>query len=266
MFDNDAKIIESMAPYLRRVLIADPQAANARMLGELLRGAVGSQVWAAPTTEKALKLAGSVKPDIVFVEMVAEGLDGMAFTRRLRRSRMPCRTAPVIMLTGTATAAAILAARDAGVHEFLSRPFTLKDLLRRLEAVTLRPRDWIEAVDYVGPDRRRFNSGDYKGPLKRRTDKPAAQSAQASQALKILRSAIAGLEKDPAQALRALLAQAQTLQQAGAKARDIRMTTAAVELVQYLQEVERTGGRLHRAEVERLAQPLLLHLPKDEAA
>ena len=38
----------------------------------------------------------------------------------------------------------------------MRKPFTIGDLERRLEAVTLKPRDWVEAVQYVGPDRRRF--------------------------------------------------------------------------------------------------------------
>nr|6SFT_A Chain A, Two-component receiver protein CleD [Caulobacter vibrioides NA1000] len=33
-----------------------------------------------------------------------------------------------------------------------------------------KPREWVEAVAYVGPDRRRFNSADYKGPRKRKAD------------------------------------------------------------------------------------------------
>ncbi|RAK56150.1 response regulator [Phenylobacterium soli] len=252
-----------MAPMLQRVLIADPHTANARMVGELIRSMVRCQVWAAPTTDKALKLAGSVEPDIIFVEMSAGEMDGVAFTRKLRRSRLSCRQAPVIMMCGEATAAKILAARDCGVHEFLRKPFTVKDLVRRLEAVTLRPRDWVEAVDYVGPDRRRFNSGDYKGPLKRRSDAPATpDAARVSQALKIVRSAIASVDKDPAQALRALQTQATDLQKAGVKAGDMKLTTTAVDFNRYLAEVEKAGG-FDKAELAKKAAPLLAYLPKD---
>ena len=89
------------------------------------------------------------------------------------------------MISGDATAAQILGARDAGVHEFMRRPYTMGDLQKRLEAVSGRPRDWIEAIHYVGPDRRRFNSADYKGPTKRRTDGPI-KTQKLSQALKII--------------------------------------------------------------------------------
>ena len=264
MFDNDAKIIQRMAPMLQRVLIVDPHVANARIMGELIRSMIRCQVWGAPSAEKGLKLAGSVGPDVIFVELAAEGLDGVAFARKLRRSNLACRQVPVIMMTGQATAAGILAARDAGVHEFLRKPFTVKDLVRRLEAVTLRPRDWIEAVDYVGPDRRRFNSGDYSGPLKRRSDlPPMADAARTSQALKIIRSAIDAVEKDPTQALRALSAQAAELKSSGVKAGDMKLTQGAIEFARYLDGVEKAGG-FDVAELKRQAAPLLAYLPKDD--
>ena len=69
-----------------------------------------------------------------------------------------------------ATAASINGARNAGVHEFLLKPYTAGDLFKRVENVMLKPRPWIEAVMYVGPDRRRFNSGEFAGAKKRRSD------------------------------------------------------------------------------------------------
>jgi CheY-like chemotaxis protein len=264
VFDNDAKVTQRMAPLLQRVLIGDPHAANARLLGELLRDIFNCQVWAAASTDKALKLAGSIEPDLIFLEMSAEALDGIAFTQRLRRGHLTCRKAPVIMMTGHATAAAILAARDAGVHEFLRKPFTVKDLLRRLEAVTLRPRDWIEAVDYVGPDRRRFNSGEYSGPLKRSADVFDTPDAErTAQALKILRSALGAVRKDPVQALRAMQAQGTELEEVGARLDDARLTAQAVAFNQYLGQVR---GALDPAELEQRAAPLLAYLPKSEAS
>src|SRR5207302_6822055 len=184
--------------------------------------------WVAETHEKAVKLAGTVDPHIIFVEMGPTPVDGIALTRELRRSHLTARYAPVIMMTGQATAAGILAARDGGVHEFLRKPFTMKDLLRRLEAVTLRQRDWVEAVGYVGPDRRRFNSGDYSGSLKRRSDQRATpDSERLAQAVKILRSAINAVGSDPSQAMRSMQAQVTDLRKCGMSVADLKLTTAA---------------------------------------
>jgi DNA-binding response OmpR family regulator len=264
LFNADAKVVQRMAPLMQRVMIVDPQPAGARLIGELMRDIARSQIWVAETNEKAIRLAGSYDPHIIFAEMGPAPIDGIAFTRELRRSHLSARYAPVIMVTGQATAAGILAARDGGVHEFLRKPFTMKDLLRRLEAVTLRQRDWVEAVSYVGPDRRRFNSGDYSGNLKRRSDaKSASESERLAQALKILRSAINAVGSDPVQAMRSMQAQVVDLRKCGMSVADLKLTTAAIDFGRHLDEVERKGQPYDQAQLEQKAATLLAYLPKD---
>ncbi|HEY8574059.1 response regulator [Phenylobacterium sp.] len=262
--NDDAKTIAHMAPMLKRVLVVDPQPTSANVIAEHMRTVSKPDVWVAPTTDKGLKQADKVKPDIIFVELAGEKVDGVDFTRRLRRSSFACRKAPVILVTSQATAAAILAARDAGVHEFLRRPFTIKDLLKRLEAVTLNGRDWIEAVGYVGPDRRRFNSGDYSGPLKRQTDTQATpEEARVAQALKILRSALLAVESDRMQAIRALQAQTLELEEAAKAMADEKLLAATTSFHHYLFEAANSNLPLVRVEVERRAVPLLAYMPAD---
>ena len=265
MFDADKKSLAKMAPKLQRVLIADPQPASARVISDIMRDNLSSRVWLAESTDRALKLAETCEPQIIFTELSAGAVDGLEFTKKLRRSRYRSRMTPVIMVTSTATAAAILAARDAGVHEFLRKPFNMKDLTRRLEAVALRERDWVEAMGYVGPDRRRFNSGDYKGPRKRQNDAPEnPQEARITQALKILRSAIAGCEKDPEQAMRSLLAQASTIQQAATELKDLKLTMAAATFHRQLAALAHGHTALDKGQLERWAGPLLALLPKGD--
>src|SRR6202007_42283 len=144
--------------------------AQARLLADLMRGAGAREALFEPDERRALDLAETTGPSIIFVERSGPRLDGESFTRRLRRSDFACRRAPVIMVTADATLNTIMGARDSGVHEFLRQPFTATDLIRRVELVISKPRDWIEAVQYVGPDRRRFNSGEYSGRRKRRSD------------------------------------------------------------------------------------------------
>jgi len=267
LFDAEAKTIKAMSPMLQRVVVVDPQPHSARFTGELMRNIAHSQVWVAETNKKAISMVASYDPHIIFVEMAAGGVDGAAFTRELRRSRLKCRYAPVIMVTSQATAAGILGARDAGVHEFLRKPFTMKDLLRRLEAVTLRQRDWVEAVGYIGPDRRRFNSGDYSGPLKRRSDAQVTpDSARLAQALKILRSSIAAVDLDPDQAMRSMLVQAADLQKAGMAVADLKLTTAAIDFGRYLNEIEAKGAPYDKAQLQHRSASLLAYMPKDDDA
>lgn len=262
--NNDAKVIQRIAPLLQRVLIVDPTPAGANGIAEHLRQIGPLDVSTAHANDKALKLAGKVGPQLIFCALDGDKVDGVDFTQKLRRSEFSCRKAPVILITGQATAAAILAARDAGAHEFLRKPFIFRDLVKRLEAVTLHQRDWIEAVGYVGPDRRRFNSGDYSGPLKRHTDMDATpEEARIAQALKILKSAMTAVEQDRVQALRALVAQTNELEAAAVALDDARLKAATTTFHHYLHAAANSNQPIQRIEMERRAAPLLAYIRTD---
>ncbi|MDO8377358.1 response regulator [Phenylobacterium sp.] len=264
MFNEEHKLVQRMVPMLQRVLIVDPAPASARLLADLVRNISAGQIWNAPNNKRGLQAAEQVNPQLIFVELSGDNVDGIDFTRRIRREDFSCRQAPIIMVTATATAGAILGARDAGVHEFLRKPYTAKDLLRRLEAVTLRPRDWVEAVDYIGPDRRRFNSGDYKGKLKRRSDiKTTPDAARILQALKILRSALTAIESDPRQALRSMEAQVAELQRSAVAVSDLKLAACVGAFQRYLR-VATNRGVLIPHEVSAQAAPLLAFLPAED--
>lgn len=175
MFNADPKVIARLAPHLSRVLVFDPQPAAAKLMSELLKDMGARQVTCAGKTLKGLELIAHVDPQLICVEYRGADFEGPELVRRLRRSTLGARTAPIIMVTSEATVESIKAARDSGVHEFLRKPYTARDLFKRVENVALNPRLWIEAQMYVGPDRRRFNSGEFSGSKKRRAD--AAPSA-----------------------------------------------------------------------------------------
>jgi CheY-like chemotaxis protein len=170
VFNADPKTLQKIAPHLHRVLIVDPAPGYVRLLADLMTGLGARQITTCGDGERALAMLADVDPQIIFTEFSGEKLDGLEFTQRLRRSRLNCRQVPVIMTTAEATQQSILGARNSGVHEFLRKPFTAGDLFRRVENVMLKPRSWIEAQSYVGPDRRRFNSGEFVGAKKRRSD------------------------------------------------------------------------------------------------
>jgi CheY-like chemotaxis protein len=249
---------------LRHVLIVDPQPNSARALGELMRKPGGPEIWGAPTAARALKQAAKINPDLIFCELTADKLDGAALTRAIRRSDLVCRKTPVILVTADPSDQAVLAARDAGAHELLLRPILAKDLARRVDAAVQYPRDWVEAIEYVGPDRRRFNSADYRGALKRLADQPAASPVvQVGEALKIIRSALASLDADPAQARRALTAQTSILQAVAAATSDARLAAAVAPLARYLAEAQL---QLVADEAQRFAAGLLAYGGRDGRA
>jgi DNA-binding response OmpR family regulator len=264
MIFGEEKLARQLAPFLQRVLLLDESHAGARLLGELLKG-LGTRHLSLETHETAAMAAcKALEPQIIFTELTGKSLDGLGFVRALRRSTLVARQAPVIMLTTEATAAAIVASRNAGVHEFLRKPFTTKDLVRRIEAVTLRSRDWIEAINYIGPDRRRFNSGDYQGPRKRQSDQPnMADAARIRQALMILKSAIKAIESDPIQALRSMQAQAAELKRAAGSTKDQKLIAATGVFERCLAAASESGV-LSRSDVEASSASLWAFMPPDE--
>lgn len=230
MFAVDRRVLAKLEPVVKRVLIVDPNAHAARLLTEIMKGLGSRDIVVQPDEKRALKAAAELEPGIVFTERTGAGLDGESFARALRRSDMDCRRAPIIMVTADATARTIIGARDSGVHEFLRKPFTSADLFKRVENVALKPRDWVEAVGYVGPDRRRFNSGEFSGPGKRRADRsstgPAGLAAARDQAMRILAAALDQFDNDPMQAVRAIREQAGTLKALAMKSADSRLAVA----------------------------------------
>lgn len=158
-------------------------------------------------------------------------------------SDLPTRKAPVIMMASEPSEAVVRAARDAGVHEFLRKPFKVRDLTVRVEAVTQHDRRWIEAINYVGPDRRRFNSADYQGPLQRHREGAGMtdDEMRISESLKIMQSALQVIDTNPRQALRALQAQADELASAAARREDHVLASSALQLKGYLDRAARNG-------------------------
>ena len=118
-------------------------------------------------------------------------------------------------------------------------------------------------MQYVGPDRRRFNSGDYTGSLKRKSDLEVTDQSRIDQALRIIKSSLLAIGADPAQALRSLRAQAEILQGAGTRVGNSVLTDAATIFHDFLVDATEHGV-LNPRDTLAKAGPLLALLPKDE--
>jgi DNA-binding response OmpR family regulator len=108
--------------------------------------------------------------DLVIVDQnLGKGDEGIQLVRRVRKD--PASPSPyiaILMLTGYTEQRRVTAARDAGVTDFLSKPFTVTGLLRRIEALIVQARPFVRSPDYFGPDRRRRADPEYRGVERRR--------------------------------------------------------------------------------------------------
>jgi len=261
MIPTGATSSRQLSSFLQRVLLLDSSPGNARMMAELVKDLGADRLYTEVSETQAMETCRKFDPQLVITELSGPLFEGLKFTRALRRSGLACRSVPVIMITAEATTGAILGARNAGVHEFLRKPFTLRDLSRRIEAVMLHRREWIEAMNYVGPDRRRFNSGDYRGQRKRRSDSAAQEEqGRVERALRILKSALAAVETDPAQARRSIRAQAADLHAIALRGNDMKLMNAVAPLQRALMAIGETGP-LSRRPLEIAAANLWTLMP-----
>lgn len=94
--------------------------------------------------------------DILFCDHLMEPMDGLDLLSAIRRhEHEKLMFLPVVMMSGEADEKAVFSARDRGVTEYLAKPISVNNVVSRLLAIIDRPRPFIRAPEYFGPDRRR---------------------------------------------------------------------------------------------------------------
>lgn len=176
---NDAVKQEEAAFTGRSALIIDDNAFMRRLVRSLLRQFGFDDLHEAADGSAALERVGERHFDVVVCDWMMEPTDGYDFARSLRQHpNSSVRTLPVVMLTAVAEQAKVMAARDAGVTEYLVKPVSSGKLRARLIAALTRPRPFVACDSYVGPDRRRRDAADSRGKGRRLTDRLQAQATE----------------------------------------------------------------------------------------
>lgn len=159
---------------LSMLVVEDTQPMQ-KLLVSVLEALGIKNVETATNGEEAFRTFVQRNHDIVLSDWSMEPVDGIELTRKIRQNKLsPNRLVPVILITGYSAWSRVEEARDAGVTEFLVKPFTANDIARRVTHVINRPRDFIETQDFFGPDRRRRRDSQenaYRGPLRRENDR-----------------------------------------------------------------------------------------------
>lgn len=126
--------------------------------------------------EQGFEKMRASNPDVVIADWMMEPVNGIELAREIRTNTLsPNRMVPIILVTGYSALQRVAEARDAGVNEFLVKPFSANDLAKRIAYVINKPRDFIDNDTYFGPCRRRMRNPDYRGPFRRQEDKDAGR-------------------------------------------------------------------------------------------
>lgn len=110
-------------------------------------------------------------PDIIVTDWQMPEMDGIEMIKKIRTaSDSANRTIPIIMMTGYSSIGHVRQIMDSGATEFIAKPFTSKDLAKRISYMIKNPRDFIITPDFTGPSRRRRNASNYTGISRRKAD------------------------------------------------------------------------------------------------
>lgn len=138
------------------VVIADPVENMASLIGAMARG-LGHRMVLEITNPRELKaVLDSRSYSLIVLDDLMGPPDAIELVRQIRTDiNSPNRTTSIIMMSSAPDIARIAESRDAGVSEFLKKPFSATDLQKRIAGLDTKPREFIEAPEYAGPDRRR---------------------------------------------------------------------------------------------------------------
>lgn len=135
---------------MKRVLVVEDETAIAELIAINLRHS-GFQVAIATDAQQAQVEVDAVLPDLVLLDWMLPGLTGIQLAQRWRADART-REMPVIMLTARAEEADKIRGLDAGADDYLTKPFSTKELMARMRAVLRRkaPQALDEAVEIAG--------------------------------------------------------------------------------------------------------------------
>jgi two-component system phosphate regulon response regulator PhoB len=100
----------------------------------------GYRVTAVATGEDALAAARTKLPDIIVLDLMLPGVDGLDVCRRLQ-SDAATRGIPIVMLTAKGTEADVVAGLELGASDYVTKPFSPRVLTARIRAVLRRGAD-----------------------------------------------------------------------------------------------------------------------------
>ena len=123
-------------------------------LVELVRynlGVEGFDVVSTADGEESLLLAYEERPDLVILDWMVENLPGIEVCRRLRRAPATANL-PILMLTARAEEADRVRGLETGADDYLTKPFSPRELIARIKAVLRRVRPALTGgqLDYAG--------------------------------------------------------------------------------------------------------------------
>ncbi len=117
------------------LVVDDDETLSDVLVGYLERA--GHQTRVAPDGDTALASVASLPPELIVLDLMLPGLDGLEVCRRVRADHPQL---PVIMLTALGEAEDRIAGLEVGADDYVTKPFSPRELVLRIESVLRRTR------------------------------------------------------------------------------------------------------------------------------
>jgi two-component system phosphate regulon response regulator PhoB len=148
----------------KRILIVEDEPAIRDMVAFAL-GRAGLEAVHAADVRAAQEVIMARVPDLILLDWMLPGMSGLEYARRLRRDEMT-REVPIIMLTARGEENDRVSGLEAGVDDYVVKPFSARELLARIKAVMRRVQGETESgtveaggLRIDGPAHRVFANG-----------------------------------------------------------------------------------------------------------
>ncbi len=161
------KTSDYLGPF--KILVVEPNPLMRRITRGILQILGARRIVETDSINTAATYIQQGDVDVVLSEWYLSASYGVDLIRWLRHTDSEIRFTPFIMMTSQTRLESVTAARNAGITEFVAKPFSAKSLVARIREVVERPRPFVAIGQYFGPDRRRR-----AGVLEEKTDRRSA--------------------------------------------------------------------------------------------
>ncbi len=140
------------------VLVMDADSRIATLLRNVLTNLGFGKIYTANSGTAGMQILNANSIDLIITDWDMEPMNGIDFIKHIRTNNVSInRMIPIIMLTGKSNRQHVEFARDAGMTEFVVKPFSVQTLCNHIMLVVEHPRNFIMASNFAGPCRRRRN-------------------------------------------------------------------------------------------------------------
>ncbi len=140
--------VSATSDYLKPIsfLVVDDRAYMRRVIKGILETLGCKRIDEAKDGREALSVMKSWAPDIVITEWLLEPMSGLEMLKAVRADKSNAKFTPIIMITSETRREKVILARNAGVTEYVAKPFNAKSLILRIKEVVERPRRLLMLV------------------------------------------------------------------------------------------------------------------------